>query len=252
MARRLLIIEDGQELLDILVLHFSDAGYEVERATDGVDGLTQALSQHWDLIILDLNLPRLGGLEICRQVSNQNPEIPIFLVCAKDCDKQRLEAFSAGADDCVCIPFCIDGLVAKAKALFRRLDIQQGRTASECVVAANIVIDKRMHTVCISGDYLELTPREFSLLTCFAEAPGRVFTRRELLDSVWGYDHACYLHIVNTHINRLRKKLKQHKSSENFIETVWGVGYKFVYTDLNKPINPEVLSSAAALRDRQP
>lgn len=245
MVRRLLIIQDEQELLDILIPHFSDAGYEVGHATDGVEGFSQALSQSWDLIILDMNLPRLGGLEICRQLSTRNPEIPIILVSVETTDAERLEAFRAGADDCVCIPFCASGLVAKVNALFRRLDIQQSRSGSDYVIAANVVIDKRKHTVCISGDYVELTPREFSLLACFAQSPGKVFTRRELLDTVWGYDHACYLHIVNTHINRLRKKLKQHKSDENFIETVWGVGYKFVYSEIDQPLNAESLPVAA-------
>ena len=252
MARRLLIIEDERKLLDILIRHFSDAGYEVDYASDGVEGFAQAISRPWDLIIVNLNVPRLGGLDICRQVSKKNPEIPLILVSVPTTEAQLLEAYSAGADDFVCIPFCTHALVAKVNALFRRMDIQQERVmGSDCVVAANLVIDKRMHTVCISGDYVELTPREFSLLECFAQSPGKVFTRRELLDTVWGYDHACYLHIVNTHINRLRKKLRQHKASENLIETVWGVGYKFVYVEADKPINTNSLTqSASSFSDR--
>ena len=246
MAHKLLIIEEEQDVLDNLSTHLNDAGFEVGHASDGIDGFTQAISHTWDLIILDTKLPGLGGLEVCRQVSNRNPEIPIFLVSTETTDADRLEGFSAGADDFICMPFCTTGVVARIKALFRRLDIEHGRAGSDSVEAANIIIDKRMHTVSVSGDYIDLTPREFSLLACFVESPGKVFTRRELLDTVWGYDHSCYLHIVNTHINRLRKKLKQHHASENYIETVWGVGYKFVYSKSAGPANPNVLKQSSS------
>jgi len=251
MARRLLIIEDQKEIVEDLTLHLEKEGFEVVQATNGLEGFSQATSQSWDLIILDANLPQPGGLEVCRQVSSSNPEIPIILVSVKTTDAIRVEGFSAGADDFICIPFCVTGFVARVNALFRRLDIEQGRMGSEsesdCVMAANIVIDKRTHTVCISNEYVDLTPREFSLLACFVQSPGKVFTRRELLETVWGYDHTCYIHIVNTHINRLRKKLKPHHASDNCIETVWGVGYKFVYLAGSNSINPSELASSSVV-----
>ena len=226
MQKNILLVEDEQDIADILQVHLRDLGANVTHASDGIRGLTLALSQSWDLILLDLNLPRLDGLDICEQVRQTNPATPIILVTARTSEVERVKGLDSGADDYISKPFSISELIARIKAIFRRVDVQL-QTCNDGVITCNaIVLNPSSHTVFVSGKPVTLTAREFDLLAHFAKAPGQVFKRTGLLEKVWGYGHDGYLHTVNSHINRLRAKIEPDPGSPVYIQTVWGVGYK--------------------------
>jgi len=226
MSRRVLIVEDEQEIADIIAFHLSDAGFTSTHAVDGIRGLTLALSQQWDLILLDLNLPRIDGLDICRQVRQCNPDTPIILVTARISEQERIKGLDCGADDYITKPFSVLELIARIRAIFRRIETSSHSEESETIIAGDIILNKRTHEVAVSGQTLTLTPKEFDLLAMFALSPGKVFKRQELLEKVWGYNHNGYMHTVNSHINRLRAKLELDPGDPIYIKTVWGIGYK--------------------------
>jgi len=226
MKKSILLIEDEPDIADVVMLHLNDHGYEVIHADDGVRGLALALQKSWDLILLDLTLPRLDGLSICQQVSETNPEVPIVLVTARGTELERIEGLELGADDYITKPFSIHELLARIKAVFRRVDAISDKSDSASITINDIVLNPVRHTVSIAGEPVILTVREFDLLMYFAKSPGQVFKRAELLEKVWGYGHEGYLHTVNTHINRLRAKIEPNPSKPYYIQTVWGVGYK--------------------------
>lgn len=226
MHRSVLIVEDEKDIADLISLHLEDAGFSVTHTSDGVSGLSLALTRDWDLILLDLSLPRVDGIEICQRVRQCNPEIPIVLVTARTTEQERISGLNAGADDYISKPFSVLELVARVRAIFRRLDKLANRTAPDIITAGTIVLDKRTHTATVSGNALNLTPKEFDLLCLFARSPGQVFKRQELLEKIWGYQHGVYMHTVNSHINRLRAKLDAIAEEPQYIKTVWGIGYK--------------------------
>lgn len=228
MPRRVLIIEDNQELADLTALHVRDLGCEVSLAADGDAGLTLARSETWDLIILDLMLPGLGGLDICRKLREAPGYTPIIMVTAKSSELDRVLGLELGADDYITKPFSIPELLARVKAMFRRVDAlgevsDQGPASIE-VGALSIELAKRRASV--RGSPVSLTAKEFDLLVHFARNPGRVFTRAQLLDQVWGESYSGYEHTVNSHINRLRRKIETDSARPDYLLTVWGVGYK--------------------------
>jgi DNA-binding response OmpR family regulator len=224
--KSVLLIEDEQEIADIVMLHLSDLGFTVTHATDGINGLALALKEQWDLILLDLTLPRIDGIDICRQVREFNPILPIILVSARTAEDERIYGLEVGADDYITKPFGIDELIARVKAVLRRVEAMQGVASTEVVCVNGVVLDPIRRSVRVSGKSVKLTVREFELLLYFAKAPGQVFNRSELLEKVWGYGHQGYLHTVNTHINRLRNKIEPDPTQPIYIQTVWGVGYK--------------------------
>ena len=224
--RRLLSIEDESEIVALLRLHLEDERTELAHAGDGADGLARALSERWDLILLDLGLPRCDGLDVCQQVRARHPLLPIIVVTARGTEGERVAGLEAGADDYVVKPFGIRELLARIDALLRRVERSRADSVPEVVVAGDVVLDPVRHEARIAGREVVLTAREFALLAHFAGEPGRVFRRDELLESVWGQTYRGYLHTVNTHINRLRRKIEPDPSSPRYIETVWGVGYR--------------------------
>ncbi len=229
MTRNVLIIEDNKEITDLLRMHLSDLNCSIRTAMDGLQGLQIAQKGRFDLIILDLMLPQLDGLEICRKIRQQENYTPILMLTAKSSEIDRVIGLEVGADDYLAKPFSIRELMARVKALFRRIDVFSVKTpASSTVIACEeLVIDVDKHTVVVDNKQLDLTAKEFELLVQFAKNPGRVYTRSQLLDKVWGYGHDGYEHTVNSHINRLRGKLEKDPANPRFILTVWGVGYKF-------------------------
>ncbi|MBX2880751.1 MAG: response regulator transcription factor [Granulosicoccus sp.] len=227
MQRSVLVVEDEQEIADLISFHLKDAGYSVTHAGDGVAGLSLALTQQWDLILLDLSLPRVDGIEICRQVRQCSSDTPIILVTARTAEPERIQGLDAGADDYVTKPFSVLELVARIRAIFRRVSVSSERQEQEVVTAGDIVLNKRSHEASVAGNSLCLTPKEFDLLMFFAHSPGQVFKRQELLEKIWGYQNGVYMHTVNSHINRLRAKIEDDPSDPKYIKTVWGVGYKF-------------------------
>jgi DNA-binding response OmpR family regulator len=229
MNRRILVIEDERDIADLLKLHLSDLCSEVVLAFDGTNGLEQALGGHWDLIILDLRLPGVDGLQICRRVREGSAYTPILMLTSKSSELDRVLGLEMGADDYLTKPFSILELLARVKAIFRRVEsmANAGENGSGFIDSGSLFIDADKRTVNINGDAIDLTAKEFDLLVHFARHPGRVYTRTQLLDSVWGYGHEGYEHTVNSHINRLRGKIEQDPASPQMILTAWGVGYKF-------------------------
>ncbi len=227
--RRILVIEDDADIGELLAIHLRDLGCTIELVADGREGLDRAIAGEHDLIILDLGLPGVDGTEICQRVRMTTGYTPILILTARSSDLDRIVGLEMGADDYVTKPFNILELLARVKALFRRIDAIGGstRATSEVVRSGDLKIDLNRHMVNVSGRPVQLTAKEFDLLVQFATNPGRVYTRAQLLDLVWGYSHSGYEHTVNSHINRLRSKIEDDPSSPGYIVTVWGVGYKF-------------------------
>lgn len=232
-AKRILIVEDNKDLATLLGMHLRDLSYEVDIAADGREGLAKAETGQYNLIILDLMLPGLDGLEICRRLRGSSPYMPILMLTSKASELDRVLGLELGADDYITKPFSIMELLARVKAVFRRVEnLEQTRPAPESgiICADTLSIDPGKRVVEVDGKPVDLTAKEFDLLLHFASHPGRVFTRSQLLDSVWGYGHDGYEHTVNSHINRLRAKIERNPADPDFILTVWGVGYKFTET----------------------
>ena len=231
MLKKILVIEDAKDVAHLLQLHLEDAGHEVTLAYDGQDGLQQALSNQYDLIILDLMLPKMDGLEICRRLQSTSHNPPILMLSAKSSELDRVLGLEVGADDYLTKPFSIRELLARVKALLRRMEGKaEGSSTKEprIIQVGEISIDIARRYVAIDGKPVpNLTRKEFELLLQFAEHPGRVYTRAQLLDLVWGYGFEGYEHTVNSHINRLRAKIEKNQTAPRLIVTVWGIGYKF-------------------------
>ena len=234
MSRKILVVEDNKDLARLLELHLRDLTYDVDLAFDGDAGWTQITSQPYDLIILDLMLPGIDGLEICRRSRSQPAYTPILMLTSKSTELDRVLGLELGADDYVTKPFSIRELMARVKAIFRRIDELQSdrrQDKQQLIRAADLAIDPQRRTVSLSDRSIDLTAKEFDLLLYFARHAGRVFTRSQLLDEVWGYGHDGYEHTVNSHINRLRAKIEANPAQPGYILTVWGVGYKFAEFD---------------------
>lgn len=228
--KHILIIEDNRDLARLLQVHLRDLSYAADVAGDGVSGLAMAETDRFDLIILDLMLPGLDGVEICRRLRQRHSYVPILMLTSKSSEIDRVLGLEIGADDYVTKPFSIMELIARVKALLRRVDLlaREQQTSEEPVInAGELQIDPKKRNVLRRGRPVDLTAKEFDLLLYFAQNQGRVFTRAQLLDAIWGYSHEGYEHTVNSHINRLRAKIEDNPSRPDYILTVWGVGYKF-------------------------
>jgi DNA-binding response OmpR family regulator len=230
---RLLVIEDERDIAELVAMHLSELPAQVTQVHDGAAGLRLATDQHWDAIVLDLRLPGLGGLDVCRELRAQGKRTPILMLTARGSELDRVLGLELGADDYLTKPFSVLELRARIKALLRR-SMTTAEPAAEVarVEAGGLAIDREQRRVRLDGHLLTLTAREFDLLWHFAQHPGRVFTRSELLADVWGYGHDGYDHTVNSHINRLRSKLGDEREQARFIHTVWGVGYRFEVTPI--------------------
>jgi DNA-binding response OmpR family regulator len=229
-SKQLLVIEDDPDIGDLLAINLRDEGYQVTVCRDGALGLTKLKQQHYDLLILDLMLPSVDGLEICRQMRGMEYYQPIIIISAKSTETQRVLGLELGADDYLTKPFSVVELIARVRALFRRAEAieRQAQVKIGLVEVGELTIDPLSHDVTLAGQLIALTLKEFELLLFFARNPGKAFTRIALLDQVWGYSHDGYEHTVNSHINRLRGKIERDPGKPDYIQTVWGVGYKFV------------------------
>lgn len=235
--RRILIVEDERDIASLLELHLSDAGFDVSVAADGHAGMQLAFGHQWDLVILDIRLPGPDGLTICRALRREMAYVPILMMTSKSSELDRVLGLELGADDYVTKPFSVTELVARVKAIFRRIESVERRFpgGAEFLHINDLVIDTSGREVRKAEDNLSLTAREFDLLLHFARHPGQVFSRAQLLDSVWGYGHEGYEHTVNSHINRLRAKIENDPAHPQLIVTCWGVGYKFDATPTPSP-----------------
>lgn len=229
LTQRILIIEDDPDIAELLNIHLRDLGCDIELAPDGAAGLEKAISGEHDLIILDLNLPGVDGTEICQRVRMSEHYTPILMLTARSSDLDRIVGLEMGADDYLTKPFNVLELLARVRALFRRIEAlgSEVKGTPRTIRSVDLQIDLERRNVSVRGEQVQLTAKEFDLLTQFATNPGRVYTRAQLLDLVWGYSHTGYEHTVNSHINRLRSKIEDDPSAPGYILTVWGVGYKF-------------------------
>ncbi|MDQ3467192.1 MAG: response regulator transcription factor [Chloroflexota bacterium] len=230
MNHRVLVVEDDADIAHLVELHLRDVTCDVDVVRDGETGLQRALTQPYDAIVLDLMLPRLDGLALCQTLRQQKVYTPILMLTARSSEVDRVLGLELGGDDYLTKPFSIRELQARVKALFRRAEAYSGRAnaaPSTVLEFDDLSIDLDRRTVLLGRAPIILTAKEFDLLVCFATHPGRVHTRAQLLDSVWGYTHEGYGHTVNSHINRLRSKLERDPGAPRFVLTVWGVGYKF-------------------------
>jgi len=231
MQRKVLVIEDNPDIAHLVALHLGDLGIAVDQAFRGDDGLSKAKNTRYDLIILDVMLPGVDGIEISRQIRSEEYYVPILMLTAKSSELDRVLGLEIGADDYLTKPFSIRELIARVKAIFRRAEAMGEASTKnegeEILVIGDLELDSEKRKCKKQNKEIELTAKEFDLLWYFAEHPGRVYTRAQLLDSIWGYGNEGYEHTVNSHINRLRAKIEKNPSKPDYILTVWGVGYKF-------------------------
>ena len=227
--RSVLVIEDQKDIAKLIGVHLKDSDCQVKLVHDGVGGIAEAEAKNYDLIILDLMLPGMDGLEICRRLRGRSNYTPILMLTSKSSELDRVLGLEMGADDYLTKPFSVMELIARVKAIFRRVDAIAAREvkARQRLEFEELVIDVERRTVTLAGMAVELTAKEFDLLLHLALNPGRVYTRTQLLDQVWGYSHSGYEHTVNSHMNRLRAKLEDDPANPRYVLTVWGVGYKF-------------------------
>jgi DNA-binding response OmpR family regulator len=201
----------------------------VVHSADGTEGLRLLEQGGWDALILDLMLPGVDGLEICRRARAMARYTPIIITSARSSELHRILGLELGADDYLAKPFSMPELVARVKALLRRVDAMARNLKMDAgsLELGPLFINPLTRDATLQGQRLDLTPREFDLLYFFARQPGKVFSRMDLLNAVWGYSHEGYEHTVNTHINRLRAKVEADPANPSLILTVWGRGYKF-------------------------
>lgn len=221
---KILVVEDDRSLADVVRYNLQQAGYDVLWAFDGQDGLTQAQLHSPDLIVLDLMLPGMDGLEVCRRLRStaQNKDVLILMLTAKGEESDHLVGFSVGCDDYVVKPYSVKILLERIKALIRRRERQS--ISIETLSGGGVVIDRRKHSVTLEGKPLDLTPSEFRLLETLMRQSGRAFDRSELIDSALGADTLVLERTIDVHIRSLRKKLG---GSADMIQTVRGIGYRF-------------------------
>lgn len=232
MGHKVLIIEDDKDIAKLVAMHLADLDCTCEIANDGEIGLEKALKNKYDLIILDLMLPGVDGLEITKEVRTEKNYTPIMMLTSRSEEFDKVLGLELGADDYLTKPFSIRELVARVKAIFRRVDaVKVEVKGAERIQFRDLHIDLQNRTVTVRGTGVELTAKEFDLLVHFAKNPGRAYSRQSLLDSVWGYRFEGYDHTVNSHINRLRGKIEENSAEPRYILTVWGVGYKFADED---------------------
>lgn len=237
MQDSILVVEDEQDIAELIKVHMEDLNLDVELCDNGDTAIKLALEKSYSILILDINLPGCSGLDVCRKVRETKPEQAILMLTSRTSEVDRIVGLELGADDYMTKPFSVRELQARVHALLRRVHLLQERkvdeTDSQQIKIGILLIDQRTHQITLKDKTLELTSTEFDLLCFMAKNPNQVFSRAQLLDQVWGYQHSGYEHTVNSHINRLRNKLRMQnkQSTENkdndIIQTVFGVGYKF-------------------------
>lgn len=227
---KVLVIEDDPEIVDLLEIHLKDLSCELIKSYTGEEGLTYVKGTPFDLVILDVMLPGIDGMEVCRRIRSEQINVPVLMLTAKSEEIDKVLGLEIGADDYLTKPFSIREFIARVKAIFRRTQMMQESLLSpsaNLIEAGNLSIDVEMRKVNVDGKKVELSPKEFELLVLLASNPGKSYNRPRLLNLVWGYDFEGYEHTVNSHINRLRAKIEPDMANPTYILTTWGVGYKF-------------------------
>ena len=225
---RILIVEDEVAIADLEKDYLELSGFEVEVENDGTSGLARALAEDFDLFILDLMLPGIDGFEICKRI-REKKNTPILMVSAKKDDIDKIRGLGLGADDYVTKPFSPSELVARVKAHLARYErlIGSGTPDNEIVEIRGLKIDKTARRVWVNGEEKQFTTKEFDLLTFLAENPNHVFTKEELFKEIWNMDSVGDIATVTVHIKKIREKIEMNTAKPQYIETIWGVGYRF-------------------------
>jgi DNA-binding response OmpR family regulator len=231
MRRKVLIVEDEPDIAHLVRTHLNDIGCDADIAGNGAAAMALFDKGGYQLVVLDLMLPDTDGLTLCRNMRTAGDYVAILMLTAKSTELDRVVGLEMGADDYLTKPFSVPELLARIKALFRRMEALRNTgdagPGQEVIEHGGLILDVDKRSVRIDGKPVALTAREFDLLLFFARHPGRVFSRVQLLDKVWGYNHDGYEHTVNSHINRLRSKIEADPAAPRYVLTVWGVGYKF-------------------------
>lgn len=226
---KILIIEDDHDIAELVSIHMIDVGFETEKVHDGTEGFINAIQGIYELIILDLKLPGMDGLEICRKLRMEKNNTPIIMLTSKSEEIDRVLGLEIGADDYLTKPFSIRELVARVKTVLRRgkreNDAHKG--PEQILKRDHFYLDITKRIVKSYDQQVELSPKEFDMLVLLASNPGKTYSRLDLLNQVWGVDFEGFEHTVNSHINRLRSKIEKNMNEPEFILTTWGVGYKF-------------------------
>lgn len=226
----LLVVEDDENISSAISEYFSRAGYNVKTVEDGLMGVKAALDDPPDAVVLDLMLPKMDGLSVCRELREKANHMPILMLTAKDDVVDKVLGLEMGADDYITKPFSLRELEARIKSVLRRsrtpVNADGGKDEAP-VVRGKLRIDPARREVTIGERQVELTPKEFDLLRLFATNPGRVFPRKYLLEKIWDYSYEGYDRTIDSHINRLRAKIEENPENPQMVLTVWGIGYKF-------------------------
>lgn len=222
-GKRVLVVDDDTKTVELVKLYLNRDGYRVLTAYDGAEALRLAREGHPDLIILDLMLPGIDGLEVCRTLRDES-DVPIIMLTAKTTDENKLTGLGLGADDYVTKPFSPRELAARVRTVLRRLPRERG---PDEIKYGELAVNFRKHEASLSDKPLNLTEIEFKLLGVFAKEPGRVFTRAQLIEKALGYDFEGFDRTIDVHILNLRRKLEPDPSHPRYIKTVYGAGYKF-------------------------
>lgn len=226
----LLVVEDDENISSAISEYFSRAGYNVKTVEDGLMGVKTALEDPPDAVVLDLMLPRMDGLSVCRELREKAGYLPILMLTAKDDVVDKVLGLEMGADDYITKPFSLRELEARIKSVLRRSRTPANADGAKDEVPisrGNLRIDPAKREVTIRDRQVELTPKEFDLLRLFAANPGRVFPRKYLLEKIWDYSYEGYDRTIDSHINRLRAKIEENPENPQMVLTVWGIGYKF-------------------------
>lgn len=227
--KNILIIEDDPSIVALVSIHLKDINCELTKAYNGFDGLELVKSNHYDVIILDIMLPDINGVEICKRIRADKNTTPIMMLTARSEEIDKIIGLETGADDYLTKPFSIREFIARVKALIRRneMSIQEPIETPKTLKCHNLSMDTLKRKVILDEEIIELTPKEFDLLYLFMSNPGISYSRESLLNTVWGYEFSGYEHTVNSHINRLRTKIEPNLTNPKFILTTWGIGYRF-------------------------
>lgn len=223
---RILVVDDEKLLVKGMKFNLENEGYQVDCCYDGEEAVEKAKNETYDLIILDLMMPKLDGLGACMQI-REFSAVPVIMLTAKSEDTDKLIGFEYGADDYITKPFNILELKARVRALLRRSNISANEEKARCLSRGHISIDTERRSAEKAGEVVDLTVKEFDLVELLMRNPGKVYSRENLLDMVWGFEYQGDIRTVDVHIRRLREKLELNPASPEYIITKWGVGYYF-------------------------
>jgi len=227
--KSILIVEDDKDIVELVNIHLKDINCTLDKAYTGSEGIQLAVNKFYDLIILDIMLPDINGIEICKKLRALRIPSPVMMLTARSEESDKIAGLETGADDYLTKPFSIKEFVARVKAMLRRnaLNLEVTTKTNEVFSCGEITLDSQKRKVTINKNKIELTAKEFDLLYLFITNPGKSFSRDALLNEVWGYEFSGYEHTVNSHINRLRSKIEPDMRNPKYILTTWGIGYQF-------------------------